>query len=151
MKAKKDAAKAVEESIQATSSNPPSNAPPLEPHTSASQASSSLGPEAIPSIGASSSKRSKAQEKKRACLEFTDDEPLTYTPPSSRYHMSDSKRFKEEIPVFLNANKGDQAITVSLTARIRDSHQLIDQTIELHPETQAPSPHSYTRIPSRSG
>ncbi|KAF7326767.1 hypothetical protein MVEN_02595700 [Mycena venus] len=56
-------------------------------------------------------RKSRAQPKKvLPALDFADSESLPYTPPEAHYHISLSRNFHCNIPVWLAANTGDPAL-----------------------------------------
>lgn len=45
-------------------------------------------------------------------LDFADSDPLPFTSPKAHHHISESKRFKEDIPTWLGVNAEDPAMKV---------------------------------------
>lgn len=52
-------------------------------------------------------------QKANLSLAFSDSDPLPFTSPKVHYHISESKRFKENIAEWLGLNAEDPAIKVS--------------------------------------
>lgn len=69
--------------------------------------------------------KAKAQEKTASvaaapleaspALAFADSDKLPFTSPKVHHHISESNRFKQDIPTWLNANAGDPALKVFIT------------------------------------
>jgi hypothetical protein len=54
----------------------------------------------------------------KSSLGFADSEPLPFTPPRIHHHISESKRYYENLPQWISRNAGDPAVKV----RIPPSH-----------------------------
>jgi hypothetical protein len=51
----------------------------------------------------------------KSSLGFADSEPLPFTPPRIHHHISESKRYYENLPQWIGRNAGDPAMKVRIS------------------------------------
>ena len=56
--------------------------------------------------------RDTGKKKANPSLGFADSDPLPFTSPKAHHHISESTRFKEDIPSWLGLNADDPAVKV---------------------------------------